>query len=52
MGKDKKGQTASECNSCGTSRTCGVCGGKGHWETRPDIKCSHCNGSGSCPINN
>ena len=51
MGKDKRGQTASQCSVCGTNRTCQICGGLGHWESKPEIPCGHCNGSGFCSVN-
>lgn len=50
MGRDKAGKTHTVCASCGTGPVCGVCGGLGHWESKPEIKCSHCAGSGRCPL--
>ena len=49
MGKDKRGKTASECTTCGTHRTCQVCQG-GRWHTK-NVECTHCEGTGICPIN-
>jgi hypothetical protein len=51
MPKDKAGKQASQCSTCGTNSTCQVCGGSGHWASKPEVSCTHCNGSGSCPIN-
>lgn len=45
------------CSKCGTTSSCGVCNGDGHYLDTSfgldqERKCTHCNGSGLCPKNN
>lgn len=37
------------CPTCGDNSTCQVCGGSGHWHSKKEVQCGHCNGSGNCP---
>jgi len=49
-GESGRSGTAGWCASCGTGPRCVSCNGTGCWLTRPEIQCSHCSGSGWCPL--
>jgi len=42
---------ASGCSTCGGSRTCRNCDGKGYFSAPWAVSCRHCGGSGRCPNN-